>query len=187
MMGWNGCLLVVQYFLVKLLTISKSYVLDVDAFYSRKGYHALCQVGDADWLSHVEDEDLASLTHGSCLQYQLAGFRNEHEETDDVGMGDGDRTTHRNLLLEDWDNRTVAAQDITESCGNKLGDALDLAIHNRLVQCLAVDLADSLAAAHHIGWVHSLIGRDHHKLLGAVLHSHIGYHTRTIYIILHCL
>ena len=41
---------------------------------------------------------------------------------------------------------------------------------------MAVDLADSLAASHHVGWVHSLVGRDHHKLLGAILHCHIGYH-----------
>ena len=102
-------------------------------------------------------------------------------------MGDCDRTAHRYLLLEDWNNGTVTSQDIAESCSNKLGNALYFAIHNRLVQCLAINLADSLAAAHHVGWVHSLIGRDHHKLPGAVLHSHIGYHTRTIYIILHCL
>ena len=141
MMGWNGRLLVVQNFLEEFLTISESNVLDVDAIYSRKGYHTLCQIGDADWLAHIEDEDLASLTHGSSLQYQLAGFRDQHEETDDVGMGDGDRTAHRNLLLEDWDNGTVTSQDIAESCSDKLGDALYLAIHNRLVQCLAVDLA----------------------------------------------
>ena len=102
-------------------------------------------------------------------------------------MGNGNRTAHCYLLLEDWNNGTVTSQDITESCGNKLGDALYLAINNRLVQRLAIDFTDSLAAAHHVGWVHSLIGRDHHKLLGAVLHSHIGYHVRTIYIILHCL
>ena len=165
MMGRNGGFLVVQDFLVKFLAISESNVLDVDAIYSRKGYHTLCQIGDADRLAHIEDEDLASLTHGSCLQYQLAGFWNEHEETDDVGMGNGDRTAHRNLLLEDWDNGAVAAQDIAESCSDKLGDALYLAIHNRLVQCLTINLADSLAAAHHVGWIHSLIGRNHHKLL----------------------
>ncbi len=79
-----------------------------------KGYHTLCQVGDADWLAHVEDEDLAALTHRSCLQYQFAGFRDQHEETDDVGMGDGDWTARRYLLLEDWDHRTVATQDVAQ-------------------------------------------------------------------------
>ena len=100
-------------------------------------------------------------------------------------MGDGDRTAHRNLLLEDWNNGTVAAQDITETGGDKLSNSLDLAIYYRLVQRLAVDLADSLAASHHVGWIHSLVGRDHHKLLGTVLHSHVGYHARTIYIVLY--
>ena len=104
MMGWNRSFLIVQNFLEEFLSISESNVLDVDAIYSRKGYHALCQVGDADWLAHIEDEDLASLTHGSRLQYQLAGFRDQHEETDDVGMGDGDWTARRYLLLEDWNN-----------------------------------------------------------------------------------
>ena len=59
MMGWNGRLLVVQNFLEEFLTISESNILDVDAIYSRKGYHTLCQVGDTDWLTHIEDEDLA--------------------------------------------------------------------------------------------------------------------------------
>ena len=149
MMGWNRSFLIVQNFLEEFLSISESNVLDVDAIYSRKGYHTLCQIGDADWLAHIEDENLASLTHGSRLQYQLAGFWNEHEETDDVRMGDSDRTAHRYLLLEDWNNGTVTSQDIAESCGNELGNALYLAINNRLVQCLAINLADSLAAAHH--------------------------------------
>ena len=72
-------------------------------------------------------------------------------------MGDGDWTAHRYLLLEDWDHRTIAAQDVAESCGDKLGDALDLAIYNRLVQRLTVDLADSLAASHHVGWIYCLV------------------------------
>ena len=107
MMGWNGRLLVVQNFLEEFLTISESNVLDVDAIYSRKGYHTLCQVAMRTGLPISKTKISPPLPMVPASNTNLQAFRNQHEETDDVGDGYGDRTAHRNLLLEDWDTEPL--------------------------------------------------------------------------------
>ena len=95
-----------------------------------------------------------------------------------------DRSACTYLLLEDRDNTAVGTEDVTESCGDKLGYALYLAFSDGLVQALAIDFADSLAAAHDIGRIHGLVGGYHHEFLGSVFHSEVSYNACTVDIVL---
>ena len=147
-------------------------------------YHALCQVGNLHGLAHLEHEDLPTVALGTCLEHQFAGLGDEHEVTDDIRMGDGDRSTVLDLLLEEGDHRTVGTQHIAESGGDKLSHTFHLAALDGLVETLHIDLTDTFRAAHHVRGVHGFIGRDHHKLPHTVLHGQVGYHARTIYIII---
>ena len=184
--GGFGEFLVAEDFLVELLALAETSELDFYAFRPGELYHAVGKVDNTDRGSHVEDEDFASLAHGTGFEDEFAGLGDEHEEADDVGMGDGDGTALAYLFLEDGDDGAVAAQDIAEAGGDELGDALDLAFLDGLVQGLAVDFADALGASHDVGGVDGLVGGDHYELLGAVLDGKVGYHARTIYIILYC-
>ena len=185
MVGGLGLLGIVEDLFVELLAIAEAGELYLHVLGTGELDHALGEVDDADGSAHIEDEDLAALAHGAGLEDELAGFGDEHEEADDVGMGDGDGTALADLLLEDGDDGAVAAEDIAEAGGDELGDALDTPLDNGLVERLAVDLADALAAPHDIGGVDGLVGGDHHELAGAVLDGEVGNHARTIYIVLH--
>lgn len=186
MMGGLGLLLVAEDFLVKLLSFAETGELYFYAFCPRELYHALGKVDNLDGSSHVEDKDFTSFAHSAGFEDELACLGDEHEEADDVGMGDGDGASLEKLLLEDGDDTAVAAQNIAEAGGDELGDAFNLALDNSLVQGLAIDFADALGASHDIGGVDSLVGGDHDEFLGFVLHGKVCYHARTIYIILYC-
>ena len=184
--GGFGEFLVAEDFLVEFLALTETGELYVYAFCSGELYHAMGKVDNTNWSAHVEDIDFASLAHGASFKDEFARLGNEHEEADDVGMGDGDGTALAYLFLEDGDDRAVAAQDIAKAGGDELGDALHLAFLDGLVQGLAVDFADTLGASHDVGGVYGLVGGDHDKLLSFILHCKVGYHSRTIYIILYC-
>ncbi len=76
-------------------------------------------IQNPDLLPHVEDEDLATMPHGSRLQHELNGFGDGHEESPDVGICYRNRTTHLNLPLEERHNASPAAKDIPEPHGHK--------------------------------------------------------------------
>ena len=185
--GCRECgLLVVQHLLVELLPVPKTCELDLYVLCPGKGDHPLCEVHDPDGLPHVEHEYLAPSAHSASLEHQFAGFRYEHEVSDDVRVGDGDRSPVADLLLEDGNDAAVAAEDIAESCGDELRHAPDLALLYRLVEALAVDLANPLAAPHHIGRVDGLVSGYHNELPGAVLDGEVGYDTGAVDVVLHC-
>ncbi len=118
--GRTRLLGIVEDLLVELLAIAESGELDLDITRSGKIDHTLCKVGNANGLAHIEDEDLASLAHGTGFEHQLAGLGDEHEVADDIGVRDGDRTATTNLLAEDRDDRTIAAQDVAKTGGDEL-------------------------------------------------------------------
>ena len=184
MVGGLGLLGIVEDLFVELLAIAEAGELYLDVLCSGELDHALGEVDDADGGAHVEDEDLAALAHGTGLEDELAGFGDEHEEADDVGVGDGDGTALADLLLEDGDDRAVAAEDIAEAGGDELGDALDTALDDGLVERLAVDLTDALAATHDVGGVDGFVGGDHDELEGAILDGEVGHDARAIYVVL---
>ena len=180
-----GLLGVVEDFLEELLSIAQAGVLDIDILGTGELDHALGEVDNAYGGTHIEHEDLAALAHGAGLEDELAGFGDEHEEADDIGMGDGDGTALANLLSEDGNHRTVATQHIAETGGNELGDTAYLALDNGFVERLTVDLANALAATHDIGGVDGFIGGDHDELEGAVLDSEVGHDAGAVDIVLH--
>ncbi len=194
MEGRLRLLLVVEHLLIELLTITKTRELNLHVLGTRELNHSRSQVSNLHRLSHIEHEDLTTITLGSCLQHQLTGLRNQHEVTHNTLISYSHRTTIANLLTEQRDHRTIRAQHITESCGHKLRIRITLLLEQRrmllqllnlqlAVERLYVDLTDTLRATHHVRWVHGLISRYHHKLLHAVFHAQVSDHLRTIYII----
>ena len=97
------------------------------------------------------------------------------------------RSAPLDLFLKQRNNRTVRAQHITETRSDKLSDSLHFAILLRLIQTLHINFADTLGAPHHIGGIHRLVRRHHHKLLCPILHSQVCNDTRTLHIITHTL
>ncbi len=184
MLGGLGVLGIVEDFLIELLALAEPGELYLDIGGMAEGYHALGKVDDLDGLAHIEDEDLAAMAHGACLEDEFAGFGDEHEVADDIGMGDGDGTAFLDLLTEEGDDGAVGAEDVAEAGGDELGDggaAIGLgegdagsALCDGFVERLAVDLADTLGATHDIGGVDGFVGGDHDELAGAVLDGEVG-------------
>ena len=181
----DGALLVVEDLLVELLPVTQAGELYLHILRSGQGDHPPGQVDNLHGLTHVEDEDLASLAHGTRLKYQRARLGDEHEVANDVRVGDGDRTAVTDLLLKDGDHAAVGAQDVAEPGGHELCHALHPAFLDGLAEALAVDLADALAAAHDVGRVDGLVGGDHDELTGHVLHRKVGYHTGAVDVVLY--
>ena len=92
-------------------------------------------------------------------------------------MGDGNRATFGYLFPEERNHGTVRAQNISETGSNELSHALDLTLDYGLVQALAIDFANTLAASHHIGRVHRLVSGNHHELLHTILDGEVRNHT----------
>ena len=137
-MGWLGVLLGGKEFLVEFLTITKSGEFYLYVLGSRKGYHAFGKIDNLDGFAHIEDKDLTTLAHGASLEHEAAGLRDEHKVTYDVGMGDLDWTAILDLLAEDRNNASVAAEDVAETSGDELGGLL------MVVESLTVDFTDTL-------------------------------------------
>ena len=96
------CLLgVVQDFLVEFFSVAQAGVLYFAVLCSAKVDHALCEVCNADGLSHVEDEDFSAFAHCSCFEHKFACFWYEHEIANDVGMCDSDGTSFCDLFFEE--------------------------------------------------------------------------------------
>ena len=163
-------LLLVEDLLVELLAVAEAGVFDLDAAGAAQLDHALRQVGDPHRLAHVEDEDLAAPATGAGLKHKLAGLRDEHEEPYDVRVGHRHRAAGLDLPLEERNHGAVRAEDVAEACRDELGAALHLAVALRLVQALDVDLADALAAPHHVRWVYGLVRGHHDEPAYSVLH-----------------
>ena len=183
--GRLGNLFVVQHLLVELLTITQTRIFNLHVHGATQSDHALGQIGNLHRLTHIEDEDLSSLTHRTGLQHQLTGLGDEHEVAEDIRMRHGNRTTLSDLLTEQWNHRAIRAQHVSEAGGNKLRLTLDLSILDSLIETLHVDFADTLRATHYIGGVHRLIGRNHHELLHPIFHGQVGNDSCTVDIVLH--
>ena len=68
-MGRFRYLHVVQQFLVQFFPVPKSAIGYFHLLGSTHSDHALCQVGYSHRLSHVEDVDFSSLSHGTRFQH----------------------------------------------------------------------------------------------------------------------
>ena len=82
-----GLLGIVEHLLVEFLAIAQAGELYLYALCTGETDHALGEVDDADGGAHIEHEDLTALAHGTGLEDEFAGLGDEHEETDDIGVG----------------------------------------------------------------------------------------------------
>ena len=167
-----------QHLLVELLARTKSRIFNLDILVDlQTGQldHALGQVGDLHRLTHVEDKNLRSGGHRGGLHHQPAGLRNRHEEARDVGVRYRYRAALGDLLAEARDHRTVRSQYVAETRGDELRLALHLAGLDGQTERLHVDLCQTLRAAHDVGRVDGLVGRDHDHLLDVVFDTLVGH------------
>lgn len=164
-------LFVHQELLVELLARAETHVLDLDVYIrgqSGESDQVPGHVVDLHRLAHVEDEDLAALRVVRRLEHQGDSLRDGHEVADDPLVGDGHRTSLRDLLLEERDGGAVGAQDVTEADRDEVGLRV-LPVHH-----LDDHLTDPLRGTHHVRWVHGLIGGDQDEALHAGFGSGTG-------------
>lgn len=150
--------------LVELLAWAETYVLDLDVYIrgqSGESDEVPGHVVDLHRLTHVEDEDLAALRVVRRLEHQGDSLRDGHEVADDPLVGDGHRTTLRDLLLEERDDRAVGAEDVTEADRDEVGLRV-LPVHH-----LYDHLTDTLRGTHDVRRVHGLIRGDQDEALHA--------------------
>ena len=87
-------------------------------------------------------------------------------------MGDSHRPSLLNLLAKQRNHRPVAAQHVAKSRGDELrGHAPARRVEE---ERLAVNLGHTLGASHHVGGIDGLVGRDHNKLVDAILEGEVG-------------
>jgi hypothetical protein len=115
--------------------------------------HLFGKQSDRHRLAHVECVDRLMRADRRCLQDQLAGFSNRHEEARDFRIGHGNRTAVADLFAEQRHHASGGVEDVAETHGDEAGRTL-----------LGLRLADhfrhSLAGAEHIGRIDRFVGRD---------------------------
>jgi hypothetical protein len=84
---------------MELLARAQSGENDLDRLL-RLGDHSLGHLGNADWLSHIEHQDLAGSPDRARLDHELDRFADGHEVSSDIRMGDCQRATVLDLGLE---------------------------------------------------------------------------------------
>ena len=73
------------------------------------------EIKNADGLTHVEHESLATIFHGGSLQNKIDRFRDGHEEAIHIRMRNGNRPTIRDLRFEDRDDTAATAKHIPKA------------------------------------------------------------------------
>ena len=48
---------------------------------------------------------------------------------------------------------------------------------------MGVDFGEAFGGAHHVGGVHSLVGRHHHELIHAIFHCEVGDDFRAVHVV----
>ena len=86
----------------------------------------------------------------------MDGLRDRHEVTLHLRVGDGDRTTPRNLTLEDGNDAPPTSQDIAKSHGDKIAPASMSSITEN-------HLRHTLRRPHHARRLYGFIRGDEHK------------------------
>lgn len=137
-----------QLLLIQLLPRAQAGVLDLDIYIrliAGEADEVSGQGVDADRASHVQDEDLSAMGVGAGQKDETYGLRDRHEVPDDVRVGDGHRAAFGDLLFKDRDDRAVAAKDIPEADGHKLGlNILKYAAGAVLVRVFLPDVGEEL-------------------------------------------
>ena len=190
-----------QLLFVELFARTQTGILDRNIhirFESRLLDQVARQRIDLDRTAHIEHEDLAALCVGAGQHHEADRLRNRHKVADDVRMRDRDGTALCDLLFEQRDDGTVAAEHVAEAHRDEF--RFDIAEHaagavlvrvltafvreqlRNLVRPARLDLcvealhdhfAQTLAGAHDVGRVDRFVGRNQHKALAAVDHRRV--------------
>src|SRR5712691_11088215 len=117
----QGVFAVREQFLVELLARAQAGNLDSDVFLaeSRQPDHVARKVDNPDWFAHFQNEDLASISHETCLQHQLCGLGNRHEVARDLRVGHRQRSAASDLLAELGNDAACAAEYVSEADHDK--------------------------------------------------------------------
>src|SRR5512139_1163907 len=110
MMRGLGGFQVGQEFFVQFLTWAQSGEFYSNVFFrhqSRKPDHKVREVNNSNGISHVEHENLTSLSHKSGFQHQLTSLGDGHEITGDFRMGDRNGATCLYLSGEQGNYRAI--------------------------------------------------------------------------------
>ena len=123
-LGLPEALLGHQLFFIELFARAQTDIPDLDI-------HIGLQAGKADQVAgqgvdlhgraHIKDKNLTAVGISARQHDQAHCLGHRHEIANDVRMRHRDRAAAGDLFLEDGDDRTVAAQDIAEAHGDKLG------------------------------------------------------------------
>ena len=181
--GRQGVLFGGEHFFVEFFAGPEAGIFDLDVFVGREagqGDHPAGELVDLHGFAHIEDEDLVAGAHRSGLHHEAAGLGDGHKEAVDLGVCHSDGTALGDLLTEARDHGAVAAEDVAEAGGHKLGLSFLFAIFDGEAEALDVDLGQAFGAAHNVGGVHGLVGGDHHHFLDAVFHAFVGHVLRAI-------
>ena len=120
----EGVFFVVEEFFVEFFAGAESGFDDLDVavgFEAVELYHFAGHVVDFDGASHVEDEDVAACSHGAGFEDEVAGFGDCHEVAGDFFVGNGNGAVVFDLFAEEWDDRSVGAEDVSEAGGDEAG------------------------------------------------------------------
>jgi hypothetical protein len=148
-------------FLVEFLARPQARKDDLDVllwFEAVESDHILGQIQDPDRLAHLEDEDLAPLSHRPGLQDQLGRLGDAHEVAGHLRMGHGHRPPLSDLPLEEGDHRSGTANDIPESDRDEAGIRIP-------VTTGCHQFAYALGRPHDIGRPHSLVRGDQNEFI----------------------
>ena len=183
MEGRHGILRSGEDFFVKFLAGTQAGIFNLDIFVgleTGQGNHLAGQGIDLDAFAHIEDKNVVALGHRGGFHDEAAGFRDGHEEAGDARVRHGDGTAFGDLLAETRDNRSIAAKDVAEAGGDETGLAGVLALFDGEAKALDINLSKALGAAHDVGRIDGLVGRDHHHLIDAVFDALVSYVTGAV-------
>ena len=133
-------LLTHQHLLVELLARTQTCVYNLNIhirLQSRKPDKIPCHIINLDWLTHVENENLSSMSIEPGLQHKRHSLRNCHKVPYNTLVRHSDRTAILYLLLEQRNDTAIASKHISKTHSDKI--SLSLPVHhlyNHLTQTL---------------------------------------------------
>jgi len=180
MYGGPGAFFLGQQLLIQLLARSRAAELDRDLLLREAGQTDQIprQIDDLHRFAHVKDEDLAAFGQRASLDDELHRLGDRHEVPRHLRMRHRDRAASLDLLAEQRDDASPAAQHVAESNRRERGPAdRVLALHDHLGR--------ALACPHHIGRVDRLVRRDHDEAFDFVLVRQFDEIPGAQYVVLH--
>ena len=112
-----------ELFLIELFARAETGILDFDVNIRLQTAETDEVTGegiDFDGRTHIQNEDLSPVGVGTGLKNKGNGFRDRHEITDDIRVGNRDGAAFCDLFFKERDDGTVGAEHIAEADGDEL-------------------------------------------------------------------